>query len=220
MNELNQRTMKQVGASRRALFELLDLPALRLLPAYRFEYTETKQAKVGPDYHIEYQKHYYSVPHQLVGQSVQLEAGARLVRIYCQGKLVAQHPKSERLRGMSTSDEHMPGAHRAQKWSPERLLNWGAGIGHATHQVVMILLQSRAHPEQAYRSCLGLLSLGRKYSDPHLEQACHDALVVQQIHYQFIKNLLLNQREGRLHQDASVTSELHHSNVRGPDFYH
>ena len=99
MNEMNLRIMKQVGVSRKALFESLDRPALRLLPAYRFEYTETKQAKVGPDYHIEYQKHYYSVPHQLVGQYVLLEAGTRLVSIYFQNKLVARHPKSERLRG-------------------------------------------------------------------------------------------------------------------------
>jgi hypothetical protein len=82
------------------------------------------------------------------------------------------------------------------------------------------LLQSRAHPEQAYRSCLGLLSLSRKYSEQRLEQACCDALLVKKIHYQFIKNLLLNRREGVLQQDVSVTPELHHSNVRGPDFYH
>lgn len=220
MNEMNQRVMKQVGVSRKALFESLDRPALRLLPAYRFEYTETKQAKVGPDYHIEYLKHYYSVPHQLVGQHVLLEAGIRLVSIYFQNKLVARHPKSERLRGMTTCEEHMPGSHQAQKWSPERLQGWGASIGHATHQVVTLLLQSRAHPEQAYRSCLGLLSLSRKYSEQRLEQACCDALLVKKIHYQFIKNLLLNRREGVLQQDVTVTPELHHSNVRGPDFYH
>ncbi len=220
MNEMNQRIMKQVGVSRKALFESLDRPALRLLPAYRFEYTETKQAKVGPDYHIEYQKHYYSVPHQLVGQHVLLEAGTRLVSIYFQNKLVARHPKSERLRGMTTCADHMPGSHRAQKWSPERLLGWGASIGHSTHQVVTLLLQSRAHPEQAYRSCLGLLSLSRKYSEQRLEQACCDALQVQKIHYQFIKNLLLNRREGMFQQEVTVTPELHHSNVRGPDFYH
>ncbi|NMU52843.1 Mu transposase domain-containing protein, partial [Vibrio parahaemolyticus] len=90
MNELNQREMKQYGASRQSLFDKLDKPALKPLPKQRYLYTETKRAKVGPDYHIDYRRHYYSVPHQLVGHHVELEASNRLVQIYHQGNLVAQ----------------------------------------------------------------------------------------------------------------------------------
>lgn len=220
MDELNQREMKQLSASRKELFERLDKPALNPLPSQRYLYTELKRAKVGPDYHIEYKKHYYSVPHQLVGQYVELEATSRLVQIYSQGNLVAQHPTSQNEHGLSTTPEHMPSNHKHQKWSPERLLNWGARIGSATREVVNRQLKSKAHPEQAYRSCLGLLSLTKKYNEARLEQACKDALMMDKPYLRFIKNLLENHREGQLSTQPQTTPDIQHSNVRGPNCYH
>lgn len=220
MNELNQRKMKQVGASRQELFDTLDKPALNPLPIQRYLYSETKRAKVGPDYHIEYQRHYYSVPHQLVGQHVELEATNRLVQIYHQGCLVTQHARSQKERGMSTHDEHMPSNHRHQKWSPDRLLNWAGNIGIGTKEIVGHMLKSKPHPEQAYRSCLGLLNLNKTYGEPQLEQACADALRLNRPYYTFIKNLLANKREGKLDHSSTTTPNIKHSNVRGPNNYH
>lgn len=220
MQSLNQRRMKELDASRVELFNTLDKPALRPLPAERFLYTEFKQAKVGPDYHIEYKQHYYSVPHQLVGQHVQLEASRQLVRIYHQGQCVAQHPTSAKVRGQSTYTEHMPSNHQYQKWSPETLQRWAARIGPATKEVISHLLQSKDHPAQATRSCLGLLNLSTKHSDQRLEQACKDALIVNKPYLRFIKNLLQNHREGRLSTSPDLTPDIQHSNVRGPDSYH
>jgi transposase len=220
MNDLNQRKMKQYGASRKTLFDKLDKPALKPLPKQRYQYTETKRAKVGPDYHIEYRRHYYSVPHQLVGHHVELEASNRLVQIYHQGNLVAQHPRSQRERGNSTQPEHMPSNHQHQKWSPGRLLNWGANIGPATREVVNKMLNSKPHPEQSYRSCLGLLNLSKVHSESRLEQACKDALMLTKPNYTFINNLLKNNREGQLSKDNTSTPNLVHSNVRGPNCYH
>jgi transposase len=220
MNELNQREMKQLGASRKALFESLDKPALKPLPSQRYLYTEHKRAKVGPDYHIEYRRHYYSVPHQLVGQHVELEATSKLIQIYYQGNLISQHPVNPKERGLSTHSEHMPSNHQHQKWSPERLLSWGGHIGTATREMVNTLLLSKEHPQQAYRSCLGLLNLTKKYGDVRLEQACKDALIVNKPYLRFIKNLLENHREGQLSAEPSLTPDIQHSNVRGPNSYH
>lgn len=220
MNELNQREMKQYGASRQSLFDKLDKPALKPLPKQRYLYTETKRAKVGPDYHIEYHRHYYSVPHQLVGHYVELEATNRLVQIYHQGNLVAQHPRSQRERGNSTNAEHMPSNHQHQKWSPGRLLNWGDNIGPATREVINKMLNSKPHPEQSYRSCLGLLNLSKVHGESRLEQACKDALMLTKPNYTFINNLLKNNREGQLSKDNTSTPNLVHSNVRGPNCYH
>ncbi|MCA2453208.1 IS21 family transposase, partial [Vibrio alginolyticus] len=220
MNELNQREMKQYGASRQSLFDKLDKPALKPLPKQRYQYTETKRAKVGPDYHIEYRRHYYSVPHQLVGHHVELEASNRLVQIYHQGNLIAQHPRSQRERGNSTQPEHMPSNHQHQKWSPGRLLNWGANIGPATREVVNKMLNSKPHPEQSYRSCLGLLNLSKAHGESRLEQACKDALMLTKPNYTFVNNLLKNNREGQLSKDKANTPNLVHSNVRGPNCYH
>lgn len=220
MDSLNQRQMKQLGASRKELFDTLDKPALKPLPAQRYLYTEIKRAKVGPDYHIEYKKHYYSVPHQLVGQHVELEATSRLVKIYHQGNLVSQHPASTKEHGLSTYPEHMPSNHQYQKWSPERLLRWGSQVGAATQEVVNRLLMSKAHPAQANRSCLGLLNLTKKYGDTRLEQACKDALMVNKPYLRFIRNLLENHREGLLSTSSESTPDIQHSNVRGPNCYH
>ncbi|EEO05743.1 transposase [Vibrio cholerae TM 11079-80] len=220
MNDLNEREMKQYGASRKALFDKLDKPALKPLPKQRYLYTETKRAKVGPDYHIEYRRHYYSVPHQLVGHHVELEGSNRLVQIYHQGNLIAQHPRSQRERGNSTQPEHMPSNHQHQKWSPGRLLNWGANIGPATREVVNKMLNAKPHPEQAYRSCLGLLNLSKTYGESRLEQACKDALMLTKPNYTFVNNLLKNNREGQLSKDKANTPNLVHSNVRGPNCYH
>ncbi len=172
----------------------------------RYLYTETKRAKVGPDYHIEYRSQYYSVPHQLVGHHVELEASNRLVQIFHQDNLVAQHPSSQRERGNSTQPEH--------------LLGWGANIGPATREVVNKILNSKPHPEQSYRSCLGLLSLSKTYGESRLEQACKDALMLTKSNYTFISNLLKNNREGQLSKDNTSTPNLVHSNVRGPNSYH
>lgn len=220
MNSLNRRQMKQIGASRQELFDTLDKPALNPLPKDRYLYTEFKQAKVGPDYHIEYKKHYYSVPHQLVGQHVHLEASSKLIQIYHQGNIVAQHAASQKERGLSTYDEHMPSNHQYQKWSPARLLSWGERIGPATHKVVDYILSSKPHPAQSNRSTLGLLNLSKKYGDSRLEQACKDALLVNKPYLRFIKNLLENHREGRLSSSPEHTPDIQHSNVRGPGSYH
>ena len=220
MNGLNQKQMKQVEASRKALFDKLDKPALKPLPSQPYYHVETKKAKVGPDYHIQYNKHYYSVPHRLVSQYVELEASAKVVRIYHQGVLVAQHPTSSIVNGQSTTDAHMPGAHQHQKWSPERLMSWGHAIGSATQNVVQQMLLRKKHPEQSYRTCLGLLNLSRTYGDGRLEQACQDALMVEKPYYGFIKNLLENHREGKLTSESTTTPDIQHSNVRGPSNYH
>jgi len=219
MDELNSKTMKQLDASRKELFDKLDKPALNPLPEQPYLYTEVKRAKVGPDYHIEYKRHYYSVPHQLVGQYVELEATAKLIRIYYQGNPVAQHPASSKIHGQSTHQEHMPGHHQSQKWSPERLLSWGGAIGPATEAVVQRLLSSKPHPAQSYRSCFGLLNLPNKYPESRVEQACRDALMVNKPHLGFVKNLLENHREGQLSSEANITPNIQHSNVRGPNCY-
>ena len=220
MNDLNQRQMQQAGASRKELFEKLDKPALKLLPSQPYYHVETKRAKVGPDYHIQYNKHYYSVPHHLVSQHVELEASSKVVRIYHQSLLVAQHPTSTIISGQSTIETHMPGSHQHHKWSAEGLMSWGDSIGVATQNIVQKMLLKKKHPEQAYRGCLGLLSLSRNYGDSRLEQACQDALMVEKPYFSFIKNLLENHREGKLTSDSNDTPDIQHSNVRGPSNYH
>lgn len=220
MHDLNQREMKQLGISRHALFHKIDQPALKTLPSQPYVYIDIKRAKVAPDYHIQYKKHFYSVPHQLVGQQVELEATHQIVRIYHKGNIVAQHPTSQKEHGLSTLHEHMPSNHQYQLWTSERFIRWAQTIGPAVGEVTSLLLKRPKHAEQAFRSCFGLLSLAKKHSDARLEQACRDALVAEKPYLNFVKNLLQNHREGTLSRQSPDTPNLNHTNVRGSNYYH
>lgn len=217
LDDLNNRQQRLLPGSRKALFERIDKPALNPLPQQRYEYIDTRQAKVGPDYHVLYNKHAYSVPHQLVGERLSLEASARMVRIYHHGKLVSQHPRSHKEGGFTTLKAHMPEAHSKARWSPSRLLSWGENIGSATRAVIAIQLNSRPHPEQAIKTCLATLSLGKQYGNGQLELACQQALLLERPHRQVILNLLKHPKQHSMPEQEEPV--VNHYNLRGQDYY-
>ncbi len=168
--------MQKLGYSRAELFIQLDKPALKPLPEASYSYTLVKKVRVHADYHVEIDKHYYSVPCSLLGQQLEAWISGELVRLFNQGQEVAVHPR-KRTYGYSTRNEHMPEAHRQHATrTPERLLEWAGHIGSETHSYVLHILNSRPHPEQSYRFCLGLLNLHKKYSKARLNAACARAL--------------------------------------------
>lgn len=222
LTALNERPFQKLPGCRRSAFESLDQPALKPLPAVAYEYAEWTQAKPGIDYHVEVDKHYYSVPHRWVGQMLDVRATATTVEVFHKGQRVASHPRA-RKRGFSTLPEHMPKAHREHReWSPGRFLNWAREIGPCTLEVVKRQLEDRPHPEHGYRSCLGLLSHARRYSKSRLETACDRALRIHSPSYRSITSILkqgLDQQP--LPQDEEAQGELPlHTNVRGPGYYH
>ncbi|MCX2460034.1 IS21 family transposase [Citrobacter freundii complex sp. 2022EL-00972] len=221
-HELNQRPMRHYGGqSRRERFEQLDKPALGPLPATQWEYSEYRVARVGPDYHVDYGKHWYSVPHPLVGERVDIIATQRLVQIHHKGVCVATHPRSDSAYRHTTQAAHMPANHEGQsQWTPERLCSWALSVGVCTLKVVESIQRSKTHPEQAYRSVLGLLNLQRRYDTPRLEKACALALEKGCINRAFIANVLKHGRENEVEQCKTSATPLVHENLRGPDGYH
>ena len=219
---LNERPFQGRTESRKDLFEALDRPALKPLPQDDYAYAEWRKAKPGIDYHIEVDKRFYSVPHALVGQVLELRITATTVEVMHKGKRVAVHPRHGRER-FSTLTEHMPKSHQAHRdWSPGRFLNWAADIGPCTAQVVKQQLEDRPHPEHGYRACLGLLNLGRRYDRQRLEKACERALAIRSASYQSVASIL-KQGLDRLppEDDAAAQEELPlHGNVRGAGYYH
>lgn len=220
LKDLNQRAFKHLPGNRESMFEQLDRPALKALPQYRYEYIDHHHAKAGIDYHALYKKHAYSVPHIYTGERVEIQATVRMVRIYFKGQCIAQHPRSHKAGGFTTLPEHMPTSHQKQQWTPQRLLNWGKSIGSGTRSVVEHQLNSKAHPEQAYRACLGLLSLARQYTDARLEQACQSALLLERPDRFTVKNLLENKRENYAQKQNEEPNEpITHVNIRGSKYY-
>ncbi len=221
MKDLNQRPMKGYGGlSRTELFAQLDQPALSPLPAYPYEYSEFKYAKVAKDYHVAYDNHWYSVPHALVGERVELNVTQRLVAIRYKGNVIAQHVRSHTPYQHTTEAAHMPVAHQAYKdWSPERIRNWAARIGPDTKQVILIIEHSKAHVQQAQRSCLGILSLQKRYGEKRLERACNMALTEGCYSVKFIRTILQNGRDKVIELVPHQSMPQHHDNIRGADYY-
>ncbi len=167
LEELNDRKMEHLEKSRRELFEELDQPALRPLPDRPYEYATSKIARVNIDYHVDFEKHFYSVPHTLIHEEVRIRASERMVEIFhkSQREPVAIHPRSHVPGRYSTQTAHMPPKHqKAGEWNAERLVRWAGEIGPHTAQLIQAILSSRQHPEQAFRSCLGILRLSGQYA--------------------------------------------------------
>jgi len=222
LEDLNDRKMEHLGKSRRELFELVDKPALKPLPATPYEFALWKKAKISIDYHVEYEDHYYSVPCQLYPADVLIRASQKMIEIYHDGKRVAVHPHSPAKGRHSTLVEHMPSDHRFySEWSPQRFLHWAEKIGPETAKVVQLEFASRQHPEQAYRSCLGILGFAKKYTPARLESACHYALANEIHSYRGIKNILVNQTDKLPNpEDLPQPSLLpSHTNIRGKEYY-
>ncbi|MFU8766014.1 MAG: Mu transposase domain-containing protein, partial [Haliea sp.] len=175
LDELNHKPFKQLPGNRREAFARLDQPALKPLPAHPYRYVEIKPVKVNIDYHVQYRQHHYSVPHQYVGETLELHVSDTLISVYFRGRQVASHPRRHRP-GTTTEAAHMPTRHRKQQqWTPGRLKQWAHDLGPEVLAWVSAQLAARAHPEQAYRVCLGLLSLSREYPAQRLDAACRIA---------------------------------------------
>ena len=220
--KLNNRPFRKLPGCRREHFEQLDRPALQPLPAEPYVYAEWKKARVHIDYHVAVDGHYYSVPHALIKREVDVRMTQNTIECFHRGERVASHQRSNLKGRHTTVSAHMPESHRqAGEWSPERLLKWAAKTGPATEKLIRTVMASRKHPQQAYRSCLGILRLGNAYSDERLEAACRRALILGSCRYKSIESILKHRLD---EQPLEEQQELHlpdtHDNIRGPAYYH
>ncbi len=221
--DLNARRMRRYDASRQALFARLDRPALRPLPAAPFVYGEWKVARVNIDYHVEVAGHYYSVPHALVHERVDVRSTAMTVEIFHRGQRVAAHLRSAARGQHTTVTAHMPKAHqRHREWSPSRIVAWAETIGPQTARLVQAILAARPHPEQGYRSCLGLFRLGRRDGAARLEAACARALAAGARSYRHVDAILkhgLDRCPLPEAGSAPTPRPVVHDQVRGATYY-
>jgi len=218
---LNHQPFQKMKTSRHELFETLDKPALKPLPAERYQYAEWRKAKVHIDYHFVLEDHYYSVPYHYIHQAVDIRASATTVECFYQSKRIAAHARSGVRYGFTTLAEHMPPSHRAHaEWSPERMKRWAAKIGMFTTQFIDHMITSRPFPQQAYRACLGLLRLGERFGEARLEKACERALHVGATRYQHVELMLKNRFDALpFPQTEPATILSSHDNIRGSTYY-
>ncbi len=220
LTQLNDKPFQKLPGSRASAFVALDAPALAPLPLIPYELATFKTVKVHIDYHIEVDRHRYSVPHALVGQTLEARITRRTIELLHRGQRIASHPRHTQPGGFTTQEAHMPKAHRAHRqWTPQRLIHWGQSIGTATAALISRLLAEHRHPEHGYRASLGLLSLAKRYGNPRLEQACQLAISLGAYRYRIVANIL---RTGRDQQPIVPVNDWispEHAHVRGSSYY-
>ena len=217
--ELDARVMKGYGMSRRELFEQVDRPAMRELPGSRYRYASWKTAKVAPDYHVEFEGHRYSVPHQMVGKRVDLRITQDTVEVFAAGNRVFTHARSLLRRGFTTEPSHRPRRHgEYAEWTPERIVKWALAIGPSASELVHRIMEGKVHPEQAFRSCLGIISLEKTYGKERVEAGSARALRFGAHSRRSLLTILqkgLDQEPAPAQESRSVL----HANVRGSRYY-
>jgi transposase len=222
LGPLNERPFRKLPGSRRSQFESLERPALRPLPTERFLYAEWKKARVHVDYHVEVDGHYYSVPYQLVSQQLDVRVSAKTVECFARGKRVASHLRSFRRGAHTTQSEHMPRPHREYaEWTPERLVRWAHKAGPSVAGLVETVMATRAHPQQGFRSCLGVMRLGERFGGERLEAACRRALTAGAASYRSVRSILLTglDRQEAPPAEPPATLPSAHENLRGAAYY-
>jgi len=223
LGRLNQRPFRKREGSRASVFEELDRPALRPLPAERFDLSQWSRARVNIDYHISFDKNFYSVPYKLVQQAVEIRSTPTTVEIFQQSERVASHRRQHGQGQTVTNPEHRPKSHQAHlEWTPSRMVNWAQTIGPHTARVFESILESKPHPEMGYRSCLGLIRLAETYTPVRLEAAAERALRHRACRYQSIKSMLKNSLDRQPLEDAESSPPAppaEHDNIRGASYF-
>ena len=220
---VNERPFKRLGGTRKSLFEELDRPALRPLPARRYEFATWRKTKLAFDYHVEVRadRHFYSAPHRLVGEVVEVRLSASTVEVLHRHNRVASHVRSYRP-GFTTDAAHMPESHRQHaSWTPSRIISWAKKTGPSTAKLAEAVLSERPHPEQGFRSCLGIIRLGKQYGTDRLEAAAARALALRSHSYRTVEPVLRCKLEDKPLPGERPAPPAHpdHENLRGGDYF-
>ena len=235
LDQLNDKVSRHLGASRRHLFAQLDKPALKPLPVDPYVYAEWKKCRAGLDYHIAIERHYYSVPHQLLKKELWARITVRTVEVFHVGTRVASHVRASGNGQHSTQRDHMPAHHRFREdWTPQRLQAWAARIGPNVAIFAEVVMRDRKHPEQGYRTCLGVIRLADRFGRARLDAACKRALEINARSYSSVQSILKNGLESKPRNRATPSRQhafacacrviekpaITHTNIRGADYFH
>lgn len=219
----NNKNFQGRNHSRQNLFDEIEKQQLKPLPCEPYVIRQFSLLKVQYNYHVFLgdHKHYYSVPFRYVGKQVTVAYNMRTVEVFYNNVRIASHKKGRYEYKHTTNPEHMPKNHRfISEWSPARFIKWGKNICAETGELITRILDSRKHPEQAYKSCMGILQLEKKHDREDFIKACKKALIVNCIQYKFIKNTLVNKTFNLdTKEELAHFTIPFHDNIRGKEYY-
>ncbi len=222
LEKLNNAPFQRRDISRRQLFNEIEKNELQPLPAERYEIKQYQLSKVEFNYHIYLRedKHYYSVPYQYTGKRVKTVYTSRMVEIFKDNVRIALYHRNRKKYDYTTEKSHMPASHQyVTGWNTARYMKWASSIGGSVEEFIGLLLESREHPQQAFKSCMGVLSLGKKYKNADLEKVCRRAIEYNSISFKFLENSLKNNVH-KMEEENPIEIKLpFHENIRGKEHY-
>jgi transposase len=223
LRRLNEeRPIRRLNKTRRQLLEELDRPALKPLPIERYEFAQWRRRRVGIDYHVEVEHHFYSVPHSYARSEVEVRFTDRTVEIFVKGKRIAVHVRGSGNNGHTTVREHMPSSHqRYANWTLDRIRQEAASIGPSTATLCDLILERKPHPEQGFRTCVGILRLERSFGCERLEAAAALAIDINGLSYRSVRSILDKNLDRQAAKKPSTDSTpiVIHPNIRGSGYY-
>jgi transposase len=217
---INNRPFKKMEGSRASTFQEIDQPALRPLPPARYDFATWTKAKVSLDYHLQIDRNFYSTPYHLVGSVLEVRTSANVVEIFAKNRRVASHKRSYAKGIAVTEPAHMPSSHRRHaQWTPSRIVYWAPKTGPSTAAFIEALLASRPHPEQGFRSALGVLRLEKGYGPERVELACARSLAIHWLSYKSVSSILQHGLDQRPFVEVPTRANPTHTNIRGANYY-
>jgi len=220
LEKANNRKLRKLGVSRRELFEKFDRPAALKKPERAYEPADWRTATLNIDYHVVLEEHYYSAPHKFVHEKLDIRVTEFIVEIFFKGERVAAHQRSYVKHGYTTLKEHMPETHQKYlEWPPSRIIAWGQKTGPNMADLMGKIMAGRLHPEQGYRSCFGILRLGRHYSAERMESAAKRAVDYRAYSFRAVRNILEKGLDKSVKSAAIQPSFGAHENIRGGQYY-
>lgn len=221
MAAMNDRVMRRLGVSRRQLFESIERPEMQQLPAQDYEYAQWHLARVGIDYHVEVEGFFYSVPHALIREQVDTRATAHTIEVFHRGQRVAAHARRYGGPRHGTDPAHMPSAHRRYaEWSPDRFARQARDFGPHTEALILAVLARRPHPEQGFRTCMGILRLFRGLAADRAEAVSLRAVEIGVLSYDSVASILRHRLDQSACSQPAESTPLLHKNIRGSGYFH
>jgi hypothetical protein len=222
LDQVNARPFQKLPDSRKIAFEMIDKCALKPLPPTRYEFAACVRKRVGMDYHVEFERHWYSVPYALAGREIEVRATARTIEFLYQNRRIASHVRNSKAGAHSTLPEHLSPSHRAYiELTDQKILAWAAGVGSSTFAVIQRILDGEGYPEEKRRRCSGIVNLRKHYPTARIEAACKRALHASTISYRSIKSILQHRLDEQpltpIAPAPAVT--IIHENVRGAEYF-
>jgi transposase len=210
--------------SRRKQFEDVEKAALLPLPLMRYELRRQSSATVMKNghVHLSVDRHYYSVPYSFIGRKVTLKYNRTTIEIYSNYERIAIHARDRTAYNYTTDAEHMASTHRyVSEWTPDRFLSWAESVDKDVKQYLLEIFHHKKHPEQAYKSCAGILNFEKKVGRERLINACRRGLDFGMYSYKAIEKILhtgLDKDYERIQEEEESTMPTH-DNIRGESYY-